>query len=611
MKENLLLQLAIVVGAGIGAQWLAWRIRIPSILLLLITGSILGPLTGFLDPDELLGTDVLMAFVSISVALILFEGGLTLRFSELPEMGTVMWRLVTVGALVTWLVVGVAAHYALGLDWPIAILLGAILVVTGPTVIGPLLRHVRPTGQVSSILKWEGIVIDPIGAVLAVLVFEVLIHGSTTSAPQIVLLGVFKTLAVGMILGGACGGLLVYLLYRYWIPDYLQNPAALALVIVSFAVSNAIQDESGLLTATVMGVFLANQKWVLVHHVIEFKENLRVLLLSLLFVLLAARLDFDYINFIDTGSIIFVLVVLFIARPLSVAASTFGSKLTWRQRAFLAWMAPRGIVAAAISSVFALYMQEANFEQAVEMVPATFLVIAVTVLVYGLTAAPVARWLNVAQPNPQGFVIAGAHPLARRIGEALKAEKVRVLLVDRNWANITAARQAGVPAHLGDLLAEHIMKDLDLTGIGRLLAMTPNDQVNSLAALQFIEMFGRENVYQVAPQTARDPEDDANNLPRHLRGRTLFGKSHRFESLYALVNAGAEVKTTKLTNEFTYEHYIKKYGEDVVPFFIVNEYGEVKVLTEEKFNPPMPGHKIIGLVMPEDQREGIAKPSAG
>lgn len=607
MKENLLLQLALVVGAGIGAQWLAWRIRIPSILLLLITGSILGPVTGILDPDQMLGTDVLMVFVSMSVALILFEGGLTLRFSELPEMGTVMWRLVTVGALVTWVTISLAAHFALGLDTPIAVLLGAILVVTGPTVIGPLLRHVRPSGQVANILKWEGIVIDPIGAVLAVLVFEVLIHGHIEAAPQIVAIGVIKTLVVGLVLGAATGAFLVWLLYRYWIPEYLQNPAALALVIVSFAVSNHLQEESGLLTATVMGVFLANQRWVMVHHVIEFKENLRVLLLSLLFVLLAARLEFDYIQFVDTGSILFVFVVIFVARPLSVLVSTARSKLNWNQRIFLAWMAPRGIVAAAISSVFALYMQEQQYEQAAQMVPATFLVIAVTVLIYGLTAAPLARWLGVAQPNPQGFIIAGAHPLARRIGAALQAENGRVVLVDRNWANVTAARQAGLRAHLGDLLAEHILKDLDLTGMGRILAMTPNDQVNSLTALHFIEVFGRENVYQLAPHKGRENAGEDENLPRHLRGRTLFGDKVNYEGLYALVNAGAEVKSTKLTSEFTYEHYRKKYGEDVMPLFVVSENGDIRILTTESTSVPSAGQKIIGLVKPEPEREAVPR----
>lgn len=595
--------MALLVGAGIGAQWLAWRIKIPSILLLLIMGSVLGPLTGLLNPDEMLGTDVLMTFVSISVALILFEGGLTLRFSELPEIGTVMWRLVTVGALITWVVVGLAAHFALGLDAPIAILLGAILVVTGPTVIGPLLQHVRPTAQVGSILKWEGIVIDPIGAVLAVLVFEVLLRGQASDAPLIVLIGVFKTLTIGLVLGGASAAFLVVLLYRYWIPEYLQNPAALALVIVSFALSNFMQEESGLLTATVMGVFLANQRWVTVHHVIEFKENLRVLLLSLLFVLLAARLEFDYITFVDGGSILFVFIVIFVARPLSVWVSTLGSKLTWQQRVFLAWMAPRGIVAAAISSVFALAMQNAEYEQAIEMVPATFLVIAVTVLVYGLTAAPLARWLGVAQPNPQGFLIAGAHPLARRIGAALKAENVRVVLVDSNWANITAARQSGLAAHLGDVLAEHIKKDLDLTGIGRLLAMTPNDQVNSLTALHFIELFGRENVYQLANQTGRERLNDEHKLPKHLRGRNLFGKDCHFDDLYALVTEGAEVKTTKLTSAFTFDDYQTTYGEDVLPMFVVTDSGEIRVMSDSKISTPSAGQKIIGLAKPEEVRE--------
>jgi len=408
VSENIALQLAAIIVLGIGAQWLAWRVQLPSILLLLLLGFVVGPVAGYLRPNELLGA-LLLPLVSVSVAIILFEGGLSLNAVDLTHIRRVLLHLISVGVLTTWLVAALAAHYIVGLDAPLAFLLGAILTVSGPTVVLPLLRHVRPIGRVNSLLRWEGIVVDPVGATLAVIVFEVITARQVDQSNLWVIGAVLKTILIGGALGVIGSRVVTLLLNRHWIPDYLQNPVTLMLVIATFTTANLLQAKSGLLAVTLMGIWLANQKTVSVKHIIEFKENLRVLLLSSLFILLAARLEIRQLTDFGFREIGFILALIFVGRPLAIALSTLGSQLSWRERLFLCWMAPRGIVAASVSSVFALQLKQAGYGQADQLVPLTFFVIVGTVVLYGLTAAPLSRWLQVAKPKTEVFLLVGAH----------------------------------------------------------------------------------------------------------------------------------------------------------------------------------------------------------
>ncbi len=505
-EQSLLLELAAIVVLGIGAQWLAWRLRLPSILLLLTFGFIAGPATGFIHPDRLFG-ELLFPIVSISVGLILFEGGLSLRIADLREIGRPLWSLITIGALVTWALASGAGRSILGLDTGPALLLGAILVVTGPTVVGPLLRHVRPTGKVASVAHWEGIVIDPVGAVLAVLVYEALSVAPTTgpvAAARAVLSQLGLTLVVGLTIGGAAAFAALELLRRFWVPDFLQSPLLLMLVTGAFTASNLVQAESGLLTVTVMGVILANQSTVPVKHLIEFKENLRVLLIASLFILLAARVTPADVTALGWRGPLFVAFLILVVRPLSVLAATLGTSLRPKERVFLAWLAPRGIVAASVASVFALRMGDAG----TGLVPATFLVIVGTVAVYGLTAAPLARRLGLSNPNPQGILFASADPGARAIAGAVKAAGFPVLLVDNNRANATAARLAGLPTAFTSVLSEDALDGVLQSGLGRLLALTPDDEVNALIRyplLDHVQLFDLERDPFELSNLAGDP----------------------------------------------------------------------------------------------------------
>lgn len=590
--EDLLIRFAGIVVLAVGAQWLAWRLHLPSILLLLLVGFIAGPITGFLAP-EVVPSEVLFPIVSLSVAIILFEGGLSLRFSELPENANVIFRLISIGALVTWAIAGVAAHSILGIGWPIAILTGAILIVTGPTVVGPLLRQVRPKGRVGTILKWEGILIDPIGAIVAVIVFEAILQGELAEAPEIVLLGVVQSLVVGMLFGLLASGLLILFLRQYWVPDNLQNPVTLLVLLGFFAVSNYVSPESGLLMATIMGLVMANQRSVSISHIVEFKENLQILLIGLLFILLASRVSLESLSEIGWRGLIYLAVLIVIARPLAVWLSTWRSGLTIQEKTFISWMAPRGIVAAAVASIFAFELLELNQPDAELLVPVTFLVIVGTVLFYSLTASPVARWLGISEQNPQGVLIVGAHELSREVAAALKDQGFRAILVDTNAHNIFESQLAGLEAHYGDAISDEVLEDLEFSGIGRLLALTPNDEVNSLASLHFPQIFSRAEVYQL-PMMTNGVESASK--PSSLSGRFLFGPQVTYDYLADQLDAGATIRATPITEEFTYADYQSHYNNMAVPLFLVTERERLLIYCGDYQPLPRPGQTLLALI---------------
>ena len=602
MAEHVLLGLVAVIVLGIGAQWLAWRLKVPSILLLLAFGFLAGPVSGLvlerplLNPNELMG-DLLLPFVSLAVALILYEGGLTLRFAELRGGGTVLWRLVTVGAAATLLLVAAAARLLLDFPFELAILLGAILVVTGPTVIIPLLREIRPKSRVRAILKWEGIVIDPIGAMLAVLVFEVItLQGEQSPFVQVITI-VFRTVVVGGGLGVLAGLLLALLLRAYWIPDFLDNAVSLMIVLAAYALAELVQSESGLFTATVMGITLANQRLADVRHIVEFKENLRVLLLATLFIMLAARVQIETLNNVGLASLAFMLVLIVVVRPLSVLLSSIGSPLPWTEKAFLALTAPRGIVAASVSAVFALRlgaMQYEHAEFARELVPITFIAIVGTVMFCSVVLPSAARWLGVAEPQPQGVLFVGAHPWARAMAEALKKLGLRVLMVDTNRRNIAAARMLGLDVYFGNVLTRQTIDDIDLAGIGKLFATTPNDSVNLLAVQRFWRTFGRSNVYLVAPQ--RDSQTEKKPSEEPMQGRFLFDRRISATTLAERISKGGFIKVTPITASFTYDDFKRHSGGKSIPMFVYTETKKLVVATDGQTIDPRPGQTLVSLV---------------
>jgi NhaP-type Na+/H+ or K+/H+ antiporter len=593
MDHSLFFYLAGVPVLGLVAQWLAWRLRVPSILLLLLGGVGLGffvkiddLLLNIADSEEpFLAAQILFPIVSLSVAVILFEGGLTLKFSELHESGKTVLRLVTLGALISWILTSLAASYLLGFDYRLAILLGAILVVTGPTVVAPMIRHIRPTRKVASIVKWEGIVVDPIGAVLAVLVFELLFHSSHSDQPVMTALSLITlTAVIGGVFGVAIGWMLTKVVAKFWIPDHLHGVLFLASALGSFALSNLIVEESGLVTVTVLGIFLANQKSVSLDHIVQFKENLGVILISCLFIILGSRLDLS--SLLDDGiwRLLFLAALILVIRPASVLLSSWGTEASFREQLLVGALAPRGIVAAAVASVFALKIIADSHnsedmvglaEQAEALVPVTFLVIIGTVMFYGLTSAPLARALHLADSNPQGMLIAGAESWIQKLAHVLDKAGVPVVLVDTNYRNVSEARMNGLRAYCSSILSETIEESADLSGIGRLLAMTGNDEVNVLATSEYAHLFGKANVYQLPPNN--ESTGGRGSVKELKRARELFGGGLNQRRLSELVRQGHEMKATPLTDEYTLDDFRQTHGEEAKILFLIDSPQRVQI----------------------------------
>lgn len=594
MNEHLMLAVAAILALGAACQWIAWRVKLPAILFLLAAGVVVGPTAHWLDPDAVFG-DLLFPFISLAVAVILFEGSLTLKFSEIPGLGSVIRNLITFGVLVTLGITAVATRLLLGFPWELAFLFGSIMVVTGPTVIAPMLRTVRPRENVGQVLLWEGILIDPVGATLAVLMFQFIISEGSGGGLWAGTVVFAKVVAIGLALGSAAGYFLGTVLRRYLIPQYLHNVVTLALVCGVFAVSNAFQAESGLLTVTVMGIWLANMDIVELEDILAFKESLGLLLISTLFILLAARMNLHGFVTLGWKALGVFLAIQFLARPISAQVCSLGSKLTAGERHLLAWIAPRGIVAAAISALFAIKLQAAGIAQAPQMVPLAFSVILGTILLQSFTAAPLARRLGVRDPDPEGFLIVGANTVAQAIAAELVKQGVRVMLADQDWSDVRAARMQGLPAYWGNPVSEHADRHLDLTGIGQLLALTPQVENNALVAHYYRTEFEPEAIFSVRnnqPGSAAPPEK------RRFKfvGRYLFAENAGFDELQARVARGARVRTTVLTEEFSYDQYKRQQEEQGrLPLFAIAPDARVHVFTDKSDFTPKAGWKILAL----------------
>lgn len=597
-ETHILIALGAIGAASLACQWLAWRLRLPAILFLLLCGIAAGPVLGWLNPQELFGP-LLFPLVSLAVALILFEGSLTLHLSEWREIGRVVRRMVTIGALSTWAIIAIASHYLLDFAWDLSLLFGTLTLVTGPTVITPMLRVVRPRASIANILRWEGIVIDPIGALLAVVVFSFIASRGAGEAWSSSLSTFAAVIASGSLLGSAGGWLFGLVLRRHWLPEYLQNLGALAAVLGIFIGANLLMHESGLLAVTVMGMCLANMRGVDVQPILHFKENLSVLLISGLFILLAARLDLQALLALGPVTLLLLAVIQLIARPLNVALSTAGSNLSWRERALLAWLAPRGIVAAAVSAIFAVRLQEQGYAQAQLLVPLTFLVIIGTVVLQSATARPLATLLKVAEPAPRGFLIVGANPVARALGKALQQHDWRVLLTDSSWENISAARMEGLPTYFGNPASQHADANLDLTGIGQLLALSPSSQLNDMASTRFRPDFGKGNLYSLS--NAREKHlSEKHRTNSEWRAQSFGQPSHSYGQLASLLAHGAEIRSTTLTSTFDWAKYTALHGSRLTLLLAFDPRGWVHVATPHSTFTPAQDWTLVSLIRPEE-----------
>lgn len=571
MDENVIFVLVLILVLGITAQWISWKLRISTIILFVLFGVIAGPITGLIQPDIVFG-DLLMPFVSLSVALILFEGGLTLKLKELRTIGRTVNMLVSLGMLITWLTTSLAAYFILGFELKFALLIGSLLVVTGPTVIIPLLRQMRLVGKTGTILKWEGILIDPIGALLALLVYQALFVAEAFNGLMPAILNFSRSIIIGGALGILCGYILVVLFQKRLVPEHLQNSVSLIIALGAFSISNLLQPESGLLVVTVMGITLANQEKVSIKKITEFKEALGTIILASVFIVLTARLRMDDLLSIGSKEFIFLLVLIVIARPLAVFISSIGGGLKFKEKILLSFIAPRGVVAVAISSVFALRLIEQYPVQAEKIVPIIFFVVIGTVLFYSVVAQLLAKFLGLSQPNPQGVLILGAQDWGREIGVALKNEGYEVVIIDTNPNDIKRTRELGITAFRGNILSNELEDRIDFNSLGTFLAMTSNDEINSLATMKFSDFIGIDNTYQLPLRANYE-------VPIYLRGRMLFCKNANYDYLQNKFASGLKIREVLLTEELDIKSFNEKYSDKVTPLFYKDGNDKLRFIT--------------------------------
>lgn len=591
-ESDLGLVLVLIGVLGIGAQWLAWRLQWPPIVLLCLFGVLAGPASGLVVPSRDLG-EVVGPVIRLCVAVILFDGGLSLRWHELREAKGGVRRLLFPALPLTWLFGTLAAHYIGGLGWEMALVFGAIVVVTGPTVILPLLRQTGLRRRPASYLKWEGIINDPIGALLAVLVFQY--FAFTGENGGLALLGKLALGALVAALLGAGASLLLARMYsRGWVPEYLKPPVLLMLIFVVYAGANAVHPESGLLATTVMGIVLANLRLSDIEELRRFKEYLTTVLVSVVFILITANLDPETLTHLDWRALALILAMLFLVRPLAVWLATIGSDMSPQERLLVGWIAPRGIVAAAVAGVFGPALAQAGYADAGMLVPLVFALIITTVVLHGFSLGWLARRLGLAAQERYGLLVVGATPWSLELARTLKGLGVQVLVSDSSWHRLRDARLSGIPYFYGEILSELAEARLDLSDTGYLLAATDNDAYNTLVCSRFVAVFGREHVFQLHPGQA----DDSKQLTNTLGGRTL-PKGADYDQLLQRYYRGWRFQKTPITEGFSAEDYSTRIGDDAIPFLLLRASGALVLRGEGKSLQPQPGDTMIAFVAPE------------
>jgi len=583
-----MLELAGIIILGIFAQWLAWRLKLPAILPLILIGLLVGPIATLYTDDGskliepiwngkngLFPGEGLYYFVSLAISIILFEGGLTLKRSEIANVGPVITKLITIGTLVTFIFAGLAAHFIFDLNWQMSFLFSALIIVTGPTVITPILRNIPLKKDVSAVLKWEGILIDPIGALVAVLVFNFINVGGGQEYTTTALIEFGKILLFGFTFGFTFAHALAYVIRRNMIPHYLMNVVALSVVLLVFVESDIFAHESGLLAVVVMGMVLGNMNLPNIKELLYFKESLSVLLISILFILLAANINIeDMLLIYNWKTTLLFLVVVFLIRPLGVFTSTRGSDLKTNEKLFISWVGPRGIVAAGIASLFGSKLMAQGEPGAEYITPLVFMIVLGTVLLNATTARLFARVAGVYLKNSDGILIVGASKPARLLGNYLRKNNRHVVLIDNNERNIEHAKKLGVEALTANIYSDALTDNIELNDVGFLFAMTGNDEINSYAIDKFRDIFGENGSFRLVNDL------EMTEMAKSSK-EALFSHKDDFVKLNEVAKKYPAVFEIDLVDTEQYQNLLKKIREDgeTIPVFIKNPDGHLDVIT--------------------------------
>lgn len=573
----------ILIAVGVGAQWLAARFRFPAILLLLVCGMAMGMLNkelqDILIAEQKAEHSWLRAFITLGVSIVLFEGGMSLNLIEARHVGSSLKRLILSGLVVGFTLVALASYFVAGMPWDQSCMLGAILVVTGPTVIIPMLRGARIALRPAALLKWEGIVSDPLGALLAIFCANVALISSQEGAGYLDLTVTFLATSVGAgAIGAAVGYLLAMALNAGIIAEHVKTAVILAAVLVVSAGCAAMaHHESGLLAVTVMGVVLGNTDNHSIEDIRRFKEQVSTLLVSVLFLVLSAQLKPQDLQALVGVQLVLIGLILFVVRPIVVLAATLGSDLPWAERAIVGWIAPRGVVAAAVAGALAP-----------DLMTVVFGVVLATVVLHGLSIRPMARALGLAARGGAGILIVGASLWGVSLAQALAKAGANVVLADTRFRRVSRARMEGLEVHHGDVLAEEAAMELPMEQVSWVLAAADEDHYNALVCLRFAPELGREAVLQLTPGTQ---EKKTEEVKSHMKGRNPWGEDFSYRNITSRFWRGGNFKSTQISEEYTWEK-LKENTPDAMFMFYLHQ-GRLQILAGD--TEPPKGAKVIYL----------------
>lgn len=582
------------------AQWVAWRFRLPAIVLLFSLGLIFGPGLGILHPSETMGW-MFRPLVSLLVALVVFEGGMALDFRQLREAGEGVARLTMLALPINWVLGSLAAHYVAHLEWGTSMLFGAIVVVTGPTVVLPLLRSAKLQPRVAAFLRWEAIVNDPLGAILAAVVLQLMmlhvdVHADvffTHTLPD--LLG---AIAVSLSAGILPAYLIRYLFTRDLMPEILKTPMLISMALVIFSLCNLEMGGAGLMAVTIFGMALANLQIPGVTELRRMKESLVVLVVSVLFIMLTADLHRDVLAQLSIPIFALTVVVLFVVRPLGIFLSTLGTSMPWKEKLFVGWIAPRGIVAAAVAGEAGISLKEAGYQSADLIMPAVFAVIAVTMILHGFSLGPIARLLKLTLSNDPAIAILGASGWSINFASCLRRAGVPVLLVDNRSSALMPATRQDIPVLRAELLSQHGQESFEERPADYLIATTGDGIYNGMVCGHLAPTMGRQRVYQISPGVAR--LDFYHGLSRDARGKVLGEPAWNYTLFDTLFEQGWRFVAVEATEESA-----PSFGTDEnrLDILVVRRDGGILIRSAEDNDKsvPQPGDHMVSMVPPSTE----------
>ena len=581
-------ELAGILILGVMAQWIAGRWGFPAILPLILIGLAAGPFATLItsggekliDPARIFNEhgEILNHFVALSVGVILFEGGLTLKFKEVRSVASTVRNLTLLGPFISMFGGGLIAHYVLGVGWSIALLFGALIIVTGPTVIMPILRSTHPNKKIATILRWEGIITDPIGALFAVIVYEFIVITGPEFHLEPGAIGLFfKTIGIGIGIGVAAAYFMIYMLRNRLIAEFLINVVSLGAVVFAFAGADLLASESGLISVTIMGMIMGNSNVPKIEEILNFKETMTILLISILFIVLSANIDIEQLELLGSKSVLVLAAVIFLLRPLSVFICSIGSDLTIKEKIFVSFIGPRGIVAAAVASIFSLHILEnvdlpmTMKEDAELLIPLTFLIILGTVILNSALAKPVAKALKVTIKEPNGVIILGATLPARMIAQYLNRNNIHTVLVDTSDTNVNAAKIEGLEVIHKNILSDDLMDDINLLDIGFFVGMSSNTELNILATRKFRRMLGEDKVFRLV--SSREIKYSNLPQPEYL----LFKPGMNYNMLMAMTEKSPQLKEYQIKDAQHLRRVLAQMKDQACPVFLNGPLSEVRV----------------------------------